>query len=78
MPTLNQLRGLKATDRTQEEQEAINQQMGYQEKEPDMPVAASMPVRQEEILPDPVIHDTQQAVILNNAIRYKKHLDEQY
>ena len=75
MPTLNQLRGLKASDRTQEEQKAINQQMGYQEPEPKVPIAV-MPQRSEpEYATQP---DTMSSAILQNALRYKQHLDEQY
>ena len=75
MPTLNQLRGLKASDRTQEEQKAISQQMGYQEKESEEPVVVT-PQRQEpEVIPQP---DTMSTAILQNALRYKQHLDEQY
>lgn len=76
MPTLSTLRGLRASDRTEEEQKAIDQQMGYQEQEPDVPVVASMPTRQEP--EEPEVPDTMQSAILQNAIRYKKHLDEQY
>ena len=79
MPTLNQLnnslRGLKASDRSQEEQKAINQQMGYQEEQSDMPIAI-MPQRSEpEYATQP---DTMSSAILQNALRYKQHLDEQY
>ena len=76
MPTLNQLRGLKASDRTEEEQKAINQQMGYKEEPDTMPVVApqaSMPIRREE----PTV-DTTSAAMINQAMRYKQHLDEQY
>lgn len=75
MPTLNQLRGLKATDRTQEEQKAINQQMGYQEPEPEVPVMATPQRHEPEVATVP---DTMSAAILQNALRYKQHLDEQY
>ena len=77
MPTLNQLRGLRASDRTQEEQKSINQQMGYKE-EPDTvaamplgPTRAAMPT--EEYQPD-----TTSAALINQAMRYKQHLDEEY
>ena len=74
MPTLNQLRGLKASDRTQEEQNAINQQMGYQESKPEMPVITTSQRQEPEI----AIPDTMSTAILQNALRYKQHLDEQY
>ena len=76
MPTLNQLRGLKATDRTNEEQKAINQQMGYKEKPAAVPVVAqqpTLPTVQEESNAD-----TTAAFAINQAMKYKKHLDEQY
>lgn len=77
MPTLQQLRGLRSSDRTKEEQKSINQQMGYQEKEPEVPVVASMPIaRQTPEEPDAA--DTMQSAILHNALRYKQHLDEEY
>ena len=75
MPTLNQLRGLKASDRTQEEQNAINQQMGYQETKPEVPVIAT-PQRQE--LEVATVPDTMSTAILRNALRYQQHLNEQY
>lgn len=73
MPTLQQLRGLRASDRTEEEQKVINQQMGY-EQEPETPVEVSMPIHRQE----PETADTVQSAILHNALRYKQHLDEQY
>lgn len=76
MPTLNQLRGLRATDRTDEEQKAINQQMGYKEKPSAIPVItqqASSPTIQNEPKAD-----TTSALTINQAIRYQRHLDEQY
>ena len=75
MPTLNQLRGLKASDRTQEEQRAINQQMGYKE-EPEAPVIVNTPAATREV--EVPKEDTMQSAILHNAFRYKQHLDEQY
>lgn len=75
MPTLNTLRGLRASDRTDEEQKAINQQMGYKE-EPDTfevaPIRAAMPIEEEPEV------DTTSAAMINQAMRYKQHLDEQY
>ena len=67
MPTLNQLRGLKATDRTQEEQKAINQQMGYQEQELEVPVIATLQRQKPEATIPP---DTMSTAILQNAMRY--------
>lgn len=78
MPTLNQLRGLRNSDRTQEEQQAINNVMGYQEEPEDTfqvaSVRAAMPMRQEE----PQEPDTAAAAVINQAMRYKQHLDDQY
>lgn len=79
MPTLNQLRGLKALDRSQEEQKAINQQMGYKEPEETIPVGTtSSPTsftpsaRFEEQV------DTPSAALINQALRYQRHLDSEY
>lgn len=78
MPTLNQLRGLRSSDRTQEDQQAINDVMGYQEEHEDTfqvaPVRAAMPIRREE----PEEPDTAAAAVINQAMRYKQHLDDQY
>lgn len=76
MPNLNTLRGLKASDRTAEEQQAINQQMGYKEPDIVMPAATTqLPYVQHEV---PAIADTASTTVLQNALRYKRHLDEQY
>ena len=73
MPSLNTLRGLKASDRTAEEQQAINQQLGYKEEDTSIPaVAPAQPI--EPVTPA----DTASASILQNALRYKRHLDEEY
>lgn len=76
MPTLNQLRGLKASDRPLEEQKAINNVMGYKDKPDTTPIIAShaaMPIQEEE----PKV-DTKSAAAINAALRYQQHLDEQY
>ena len=77
MPSLKQLRGLRASDRTVEEQKAINQQMGY--KETSEPVHINLTSSVQETAPVEVSRaDTASASFLNNALRYKRHLDEQY
>lgn len=80
MPDLRTLRGLKASDRSKEEQRAIDQQMGYKEEEevtPDELVVGEIPslnmVRNNM---EPV--DTTSAAILNNALRYQRDLDDRY
>ena len=74
MPSLNTLRGLKASDRTAEEQQAINQQLGYKEEDTSIPVVATPAQPIEPVTPA----DTASASILQNALRYKRHLDEEY
>lgn len=77
MPTLNQLRGLGAKDRTLEDQQAINNVMGYKDEPADTfavsPVSATVPTVDRE--PEA---DTTSAAMINQAMRYKQHLDEQY
>lgn len=78
MPTLNQLKGLRASDRTKEEQKAINQQMGYKEEPepvlsaPAIPIQNTMPLQKESEA------DTPSAAMINQIMRYKQHMDEQY
>ena len=69
MPKLSTLRGLRATDRTAEEQKAINQQMGY--KQP-----ASIPqINNNQRFPQV---DTMSAAVINQGLKYKQQLNEQY
>ncbi len=81
MPTLNQLRGLRASDRTEEEQKAINQQMGYKE-EPEQPIVLApqkqQPVKAEMPTGIQSHADTAASLLLNNVMRYKRHLDDKY
>ncbi len=76
MPTLEQLRGLRSSDRSSEEQRAINNVMGYKDKPNTTliaPAQTNIPIKQEE----PEV-DTTSAAMINTALRYKQHLDEQY
>lgn len=79
MPTLTQLRGLRASDRSIEEQLAINQQMGYQEelKPINMPIQNNADILADQMSTEPQA-DTTSAAAINQALRYKQHLDEQY
>jgi hypothetical protein len=75
MPTLNTLRGLRASDRTDEEQKAINQQMCYKEESDTFevaPIRTAMPIEEKPEV------DTTSAAMINQVMRYKQHLDEQY
>ena len=72
---LQKLRGLNASDRTAEEQRAINQQMGYKEAEEPITVPSIPSVATPEV---PTKQDTVSSYMLNNALKYKRHLDEQY
>ena len=75
MPNLGSLRGLRASDRSKEEQQAINAQMGYKDNKEVNTISIKpsnpTPISQPQV-------DTASASILNNALRYQKHLDNQY
>lgn len=75
MPTWNQLRGLTASDRSQEEQKAINQQMGYKEKQPTTtfrikPTSIASPVN-----PQPL---SSSGAMLGRILEYQNDLKDKY
>lgn len=66
------LRGLKASDRTEEEQKAINQQMGYKEKEePEIATPDSN-------ITTTVAPDNSAAAAVDTYLNYQQHLNEEY
>ena len=75
MPNLGSLRGLRTSDRSKEEQQAINAQMGYKDNQEVNTISIKpsnpTPISQPQV-------DTASASILNNALHYQKHLDNQY
>lgn len=73
MPSLKELRGLRASDRTPEDQAAINQQMGYREQ----PTVSVPPVTNPVPQAMPQV-DTTSAAVINQYRRYQQHLDEEY
>ena len=73
MPSLRELRGLRASDRTPEDQAAINQQMGYREQ----PTVVVPPVTSPAPQTVPQA-DTTSAAVINQYRRYQQHLDEEY
>lgn len=76
MPTLSQIEGLKASDRTPEDQIAIKKQAGENAFSPDS-------IHTEEVFEDISTSrrdkaDTPTSQMLNSMRKYDKHLDEQY
>lgn len=75
MPTWNELRGLKSSDRTQEEQRAINQQMGYKDSANNNPIKIKptqnvAPVRQQPL--------STTGALMSNILTYQNQLNDQY
>ena len=73
MPTLHELRGLTASDRSESDKRAINQVMGYK----DTPNTAKVPT----IKPTPVPESapvSSSGAFLRNQIRYQNQLDNLY
>lgn len=75
MPTWNQLRGLNASDRSQEEQQSINQQMGYKEKQPNntfkiKPTNVATPINTQPL--------SSSGSMLGRILNYQNDLNEQY
>lgn len=73
MPTISELRGLKASDRSESDKKAINQVMGYQ----DTPTTAKVPT----IKPSPVPESapiSSSGAFWMNQIKYQRQLDNLY
>lgn len=77
MPTLNELRGLKSSDRSQQEQQTINQKMGYKQPQP-APIKIKQ--RSQTIIPQsqPLTNTMAAQNPVNMILKYQNHLQEQY